>query len=63
MIWHSDKEITNMLDVFCYLMSRLESENAPQKQLKETSIAEMQKLMSLVQRTTVSTLLFSKDIF
>ncbi|ONM17382.1 OSJNBa0088K19.7-like protein [Zea mays] len=31
---------------------KLESENAPQKQLKETSIAEMQKLMSLVQRTT-----------
>nr|CAB3484545.1 unnamed protein product [Digitaria exilis] len=31
---------------------KLESESAPQKQLKETAIAEMQKLMALVQRTT-----------
>lgn len=31
---------------------KLESESAPQKQLKETAIAEMQKLMNLVQRTT-----------
>ncbi|XP_062184987.1 protein PSK SIMULATOR 1-like isoform X2 [Phragmites australis] len=31
---------------------KLESENAPQKQLKETAIAEVQKLMTLVQRTT-----------
>ncbi|XP_039817992.1 protein PSK SIMULATOR 1-like isoform X2 [Panicum virgatum] len=31
---------------------KLESESAPQKQLKETAIAEMQKLMTLVQRTT-----------
>ncbi|KAG2572190.1 hypothetical protein PVAP13_7KG158900 [Panicum virgatum] len=30
----------------------LESESAPQKQLKETAKAEMQKLMTLVQRTT-----------
>ncbi|GJN02906.1 hypothetical protein PR202_ga20298 [Eleusine coracana subsp. coracana] len=32
---------------------KLESESAPQKQLKETAIAEMQKMMTLVQRTTV----------
>ena len=38
-----------------HLVSRLESESAPQKQLEETAIAEMQKLMTLVQRTTVST--------
>lgn len=44
-------------------MSRLELESEPQKQLKETAIAEMQKLMNLVQRTTVSTVLLSKDIF
>ncbi|KAG0525840.1 hypothetical protein BDA96_06G092100 [Sorghum bicolor] len=31
---------------------KLESESAPQKQLKETAIADMQKLMNLVQRTT-----------
>jgi len=31
---------------------KLESESAPQKQLKETAKAEMQKLMTLVQRTT-----------
>ncbi|WVZ85703.1 hypothetical protein U9M48_032597 [Paspalum notatum var. saurae] len=31
---------------------KLESESAPQKQLKETAVAEMQKLMALVQRTT-----------
>ncbi|CAD6260850.1 unnamed protein product [Miscanthus lutarioriparius] len=31
---------------------KLESESAPQKELKETAIAEMQKLMNLVQRTT-----------
>ncbi|XP_015692355.1 protein PSK SIMULATOR 1-like isoform X2 [Oryza brachyantha] len=31
---------------------KLESENQPQKQLKETAIAEMQKLMDLVHRTT-----------
>ncbi|KAF0893128.1 hypothetical protein E2562_023163 [Oryza meyeriana var. granulata] len=30
----------------------LESENPPQKQLKETAVAEMQKLMDLVHRTT-----------
>jgi hypothetical protein len=33
-------------------VSRLESENVPQKQLKETATLEMQKLMTLVQRTT-----------
>ncbi|KAL5214912.1 hypothetical protein ABZP36_004064 [Zizania latifolia] len=31
---------------------KLESENPPQKQLKESAISEMQKLMSLVHRTT-----------
>uniref|UniRef100_A0A0D9W541 DUF668 domain-containing protein n=2 Tax=Leersia perrieri TaxID=77586 RepID=A0A0D9W541_9ORYZ len=31
---------------------KLESENPPQKQLKETAIAEMRKLMELVHRTT-----------
>ncbi|PAN38181.1 hypothetical protein PAHAL_7G152700 [Panicum hallii] len=31
---------------------KLESESATQKQLKETAIADMQKLMTLVQRTT-----------
>ncbi|KAK3142580.1 hypothetical protein QOZ80_4BG0348490 [Eleusine coracana subsp. coracana] len=31
---------------------KLESESVPQKQLKETAIAEMQKMMTLVQRTT-----------
>uniref|UniRef100_A0A0D9ZKY9 DUF668 domain-containing protein n=1 Tax=Oryza glumipatula TaxID=40148 RepID=A0A0D9ZKY9_9ORYZ len=31
---------------------KLESENPPQKQLKETAVAEMQKLMDLVHRTT-----------
>ncbi|CAM0904603.1 unnamed protein product [Alopecurus aequalis] len=31
---------------------KLESENVPQKQLKETATVEMQKLMTLVQRTT-----------
>ncbi|KAL6650595.1 hypothetical protein ACP70R_009520 [Stipagrostis hirtigluma subsp. patula] len=31
---------------------KLESESAPQKQLKETAITEMQKLMTLVQHTT-----------
>uniref|UniRef100_A0ACD5UWT4 Uncharacterized protein n=1 Tax=Avena sativa TaxID=4498 RepID=A0ACD5UWT4_AVESA len=31
---------------------KLESENVPQKQLKETATLEMQKLMTLVQRTT-----------
>ena len=46
-----------------HLVSRLESESAPQKQLKETAKAEMQKLMTLVQRTTVSTVLFSEVIF
>jgi hypothetical protein len=46
-----------------HLVSRLESESATQKQLKETAIADMQKLMTLVQRTTVSTVLFSEVIF
>jgi hypothetical protein len=42
--------------IFSPLLARLESENVPQKQLKETATVEMQKLMTLVQRTTVSAL-------
>jgi hypothetical protein len=50
-------------EYFVTLASRLESENVPQKQLKETAIAEVQKLMTLVQHTTVSTTFLLKYIF
>jgi hypothetical protein len=48
--------------IFSPLLARLESENVPQKQLKETATVEMQKLMTLVQRTTVSIVLYADDI-